>query len=245
MRLFAATALFATIVSIANLQAQSLAEHGAAAAGATIGTAAGKPISNAVTKIFGEVDDQAKSASKTNVKVVRPATPGEKPSPAGPVAPATGGGAQTLPAGPGPAPATAGPESTGTSKTDELTESASSARRARAEARRAATRVRRQRESAAIVEPPLTGGLPATPVAAPVPVEPVVKEPTPEEVAGIQVGASEKDVVDALGVPASRVTIPDDDGHLRESYQYWAKGSQIGTVRLDNGYVVKVEARRF
>jgi hypothetical protein len=240
MRLFAATALFATFVSIANLQAQSLAEHGAAAAGATIGTAAGKPISNAVTKIFGQVDDQAKSASKTDVKVVRPATPGEKPSPAGPAATATGGSAQTLPAGPGPAPATAGAGSSGGSP-DELTEPASAARRARAESRRAATRLRHQRESAAIEA---AAAVPA-PIAAPVPVEPVVKEPTPEEVAGIQIGASEKDVVDALGVPASRVTIPDDDGHLRESYQYWAKGSQIGTVRLDNGYVVKVEARRF
>src|SRR5712691_3316486 len=103
MRLFATIALFGTFVSIANLQAQSLAEHGAAAAGATIGTAAGKPISNAVTKIFGQVDDQAKSASKTNLKVVRPDSTGEKPSPAGPVVTA-GGGAQTLPAGPGPAP---------------------------------------------------------------------------------------------------------------------------------------------
>jgi hypothetical protein len=239
MRLLAATALFATFVSIANLQAQSLAEHGAAAAGATIGTAAGKPISNAVTKIFGQVDDQAKSASKTDVKVVRPASPGEKPSPAGPAATATGG-AQTLPAGPGPAPAAAGAGSPG-GTTDELTEPASAARRARAESRRAATRLRRQRESAASES---AASLPA-PIAAPVPVEPAVKEPTPEEVAGIQIGASEKDVVDALGVPASRVIIPDDDGHLRESYQYWAKGSQIGTVRLDNGYVVKIEARRF
>jgi hypothetical protein len=239
MRLLAATALFATFVSIANLQAQSLAEHGAAAAGATIGTAAGKPISNAVTKIFGQVDDQAKSASKTDVKVVRPASPGEKPSPAGPAATATGG-AQTLPAGPGPAPAAASAGSPG-GTTDELTEPASAARRARAESRRAATRLRRQRESAASES---AAALPA-PIAAPVPVEPAVKEPTPEEVAGIQIGASEKDVVDALGVPASRVIIPDDDGHLRESYQYWAKGSQIGTVRLDNGYVVKIEARRF
>jgi hypothetical protein len=240
MRLLAATALFATFVSIANLQAQSLAEHGAAAAGATIGTAAGKPLSNAVTKIFGQVDDQAKAAGKTDVKVVRPASTGEKSSPAGPAA--TAGGTEAFSPNPSPAPASAA--SPGTSKTDELTEPAAPSR-SRAESRRAATRVRRQHESAAVVGSPLTGAVPPTPVAAPVPVEPVVKEPTAEELAGIQIGASEKDVVDALGVPASRVTIPDDDGHLRESYQYWAKGSQIGTVRLDNGYVVKVEARRF
>ena len=240
MRLFATIALFGTFVSIANLQAQSLAEHGAAAAGATIGTAAGKPISNAVTKIFGQTEEQTKSASRTDVKVVRPVTPGEKPSPAGPAA-TTGGGAQTLPVGPGPTPVTAGSGSPETSTTDELTEPAASARRARAESRRAASRLRRQRESAAI-EP--TAALPP-PIAAPIPVEPVVKEPTPEEVAGIQIGANEKDVIAALGMPASHITIPDDDGHLRETYQYWAKGSQIGTVRLDNGLVVKVEARRF
>jgi hypothetical protein len=242
MRMFAATALFATFVSIANLEAQSLAEHGAAAAGATIGTAAGKPISNAVTKIFGQTEEQTKAASKTDVKVVRPATTGEKPSPAGPAAPAAGGSAQTLPAGPGPAPAPASARSRGTSTTDELTEPALAARRSRAESRRTASRLRRERESAASIDTTATLPLPS---AAPAPVEPVVKEPTPEQVADIQVGASESDVVAALGVPASRVTIPDDDGHLRETYQYWAKGSQIGTVRLDNGYVVKVEARRF
>ena len=233
MRLFAAIALFGSFVSIANLQAQSLAEHAAAAAGATIGTAAGKPISNAVTKIFGQTEDHTRAASTAGVKRAEP----EKPSPAGPAATATGG-AQT----PDAPPATASTGSSATSTTDELTEPASSARRSRAESRRTAARLRRQRESAAAIDP--TATLPA-PVAAPIPVEPVVKEPTAEEVAGIQIGASDRDVLAALGTPASRVTIPDDDGHLRESFQYWAKGSQIGTVRLDNGYVVKVEARRF
>jgi hypothetical protein len=239
MRSFAAIALFGTFLSIANLPAQSLAEHGAAAAGATIGTAAGKPMSNAVTKIFGQVDDQAKSASKTDVKVVRPTTTVEKPSPAGAAVPA-GGGAQTLPSGPGPSPAAASGGPRGTNTNDELTEPAAAAKRARAESRRAAARLRRERESAAA---DLAATLPE-PVAAPVPAEPIVKEHTPEEVAGIQVGASESDVLAALGEPASHVSIPDDDGHLRESYQYWAKGSQIGTIRLDNGHVVKVETRR-
>jgi hypothetical protein len=44
-----------------------------------------------------------------------------------------------------------------------------------------------------------------------------------------------------LGAPASHVIVPDDDGHLRESCQFWANGRQLGTVRLDNGQVVKVE----
>ena len=36
-----------------HVEARSLAEHAAAASGAAIGTSAGKPLSNAITKIFG------------------------------------------------------------------------------------------------------------------------------------------------------------------------------------------------
>jgi len=231
MRLLATIGLLGTFAAITTLQAQSLAEHAAAAAGATIGTAAGKPLSNAMTKIFGQVDEQGKTASKRGAKktesVVRPSTPAESTSPAGQSAPSTGGpeAFSPSPTGGGGAAAT----------TDESAEAAPAVR-----SRRSGRRAARQRESAVVLEQ-----LPPAQIAPPVPAEPVVKEPTPEEVAGIQVGSTEKDVIAALGAPASHVTIPDDDGHLRETYQYWAKGSQIGTVRLDNGYVVKVEARRF
>ena len=46
---------------------------------------------------------------------------------------------------------------------------------------------------------------------------------------------------EALGAPESKVSIPGDDGHLLEICQYWAKGEQIGTIRLDNGRVVSVQ----
>ena len=223
MRLFATIGLLGACVCIAGLRAQSLAEHGAAAAGATIGTAAGKPISNAVTKIFGQTEEQTRSAARTPIKkepIAAPTT--TTPSQAG---------AGSLPGPEG----SAGASSGGAAISEE-----SSERAAAASARRAA-RLRRQRESAVAIQ---SAALPP-PVAAPIPLAPLVKEPTPEEVANVKVGEDERDVLAALGVPASRVTIPDDDGHLRESYQYWAKGSQIGTVRLDNGVVVKVEARRF
>jgi hypothetical protein len=72
--------------------------------------------------------------------------------------------------------------------------------------------------------------------------EPVRKEPTAEDLAIIQVGASEEWVVAVLGQPESKVTIP-DDGHLLQICQYWSKGKQLGTVRLDNGQVVNVESR--
>jgi hypothetical protein len=72
-----------------------------------------------------------------------------------------------------------------------------------------------------------------------VPPEPQQKEPTAEELASIKVGATEKEMMATLGPPESRVTIP-DDGHLIEICQYWAKGKQLATYRLDNGQVVNV-----
>jgi hypothetical protein len=72
-------------------------------------------------------------------------------------------------------------------------------------------------------------------------VEPPRKEPTIEQLQSIQIGATHGDLQTVLGKPASQVIVPDDDGHLRESCQYWANGRQIGTVRLDNGQVVKVD----
>jgi hypothetical protein len=76
-----------------------------------------------------------------------------------------------------------------------------------------------------------------------VPPGPPQKRLTGQEFGLIQIGASAKQVLEVLGPPSSRVTIPDDDGHLRESLQYWVKGRPMGTVRLDNGRVVQIETR--
>jgi len=72
---------------------------------------------------------------------------------------------------------------------------------------------------------------------------PVVKEPSVQDVASIKVGVTANDLRAALGAPESRVSIPDDNGHLIEICQYWANGEQVGTIRLDNGHVVSVQAR--
>lgn len=233
MRLLGAVTVIAGLISIGSVEAQSLAEHGAAAAGATIGTAAGKPMSGAITKIFGDVDDQAKTAAKPAARPARAAT-AEKPSPAGSAAApsaVSGGGAAGGDGGSGSGPSG---RSAAPSKTDELVGAVIARRRAASKPRHSVSSL--QQSEAALPAP-----------IAPVPVfePPAPKEPTAEEVAGIKPGTSERDVLAALGVPASRVIIPDDDGHLRESYQFWAKGSPVGTVRLDNGYVVKVEARPY
>jgi hypothetical protein len=73
-------------------------------------------------------------------------------------------------------------------------------------------------------------------------VEKPMKDVTAEDLANIKIGSTGKDLQAALGVPESHVTVP-ADGHLIESCQYWAQGKQVGTVRLDNGQVVKVEIR--
>jgi len=73
------------------------------------------------------------------------------------------------------------------------------------------------------------------------PVAEAPKQPTVQEVASIKVGATAGELREALGAPESSVSVPDDDGHLRETFQYWANGTQIGTIRLDNGRVVSVQ----
>ena len=75
---------------------------------------------------------------------------------------------------------------------------------------------------------------PFAPIAPAIP-EPVIKEPSVEDIAAVKVGATSNEVAAALGAPESRVSIPDDDGRLLEICQYWSKGQQLGTVRMENG----------
>ena len=70
-----------------------------------------------------------------------------------------------------------------------------------------------------------------------------LKDISPEEFASIKVGTAEKDLAAVLGPAESRVSIPDDDGHLRVTCQYWSKGRLLGTILVDNGRVIAVEAR--
>jgi hypothetical protein len=83
--------------------------------------------------------------------------------------------------------------------------------------------------------------IPEAPITPVIPAEPVVKEPSAEEVSAVKVGETSTQLEAVLGAPESRVSIPDDDGHLLEICQYWAKGQQLGTIRLDNGRVVSVQ----
>jgi hypothetical protein len=209
MRWFASLTILGTFALAGIADAQSLAEHAAAAAGATIGTAAGKPLSNALGKIFGDVDKSTASSAgaKPKTAVSKPEPDHEKVAPLG----AAGAPAETSP---GPA----------TGAASEVL----------------ATHTSRAHSDRARAAAPLAPIPPPAPVAEPAP---VIKEPSVEELGSLHVGATEKEMLAALGVPESRVSIPDDDGHLRETCQYWAQGRPLGTVRLDNGQVVQVDVR--
>jgi hypothetical protein len=212
MRSFAPIALLGSFLLVTAVEAQSLAEHAAAASGATIGTAAGKPLSNAITKIFGQTDSTTKKAASASIdtKIANTKTPA-KPEPELESAPLVLAAPQSGGAGGGSVPS--------------MSSSAPSRHGGFAQRRSAAEYASTNPTVAVIAYQ-----------------EPPRKEPTAEELASIQVGASEQELVSTLGPPESKVTIP-DDGHMVQICQYWSNGKQLGTVRLDNGQVVNVEFR--
>lgn len=214
MRSLVLVALLGTSIASTHLAGQSLSEHAAAAAGATIGTAAGKPLGTSLGKIFSDVDKSSSTAAtpKTAKPVASKPAPVAAPDAAHAAAPA-------------PVIALAGGDDSPAGGGGTSSSSSSSSRR---------VGHRKQPELAPVAAEPIA---PVTPIVA----EPVVKEPTVQDVASIKVGATASELRATLGPPESKVSIPDDDGHLLEICQYWSKGEQIGTIRLDNGRVVSVQ----
>ena len=205
MRSLVLVGVLGSFLLAAGVQAQSLAEHAAAASGATIGTAAGKPLSSAITKIFGQADSSTKKAANADTRPARILDP-EAP-PKRQYAP-QGGGTDPIPyageSAAAPAPSRHGgftPRPAG-------------------------------RQLASVNARPQVAYIP----------EPPPKEPTAEEFASVQVGVTAKELFSTLGPPESKVTIP-DDGHLLEICQYWSKGKQLGTIRVDNGQVIQIDTR--
>ena len=212
MRSLAYTALLGSFIAT-GLPAQSLTEHAAAAAGATIGTAAGKPLGTSLGKIFGDVDKTTSTA--TTSKSTKPiVVKSAAPTPAeGTVHTAT---VVIAPSGSGGEGAAGGGSGAGNG----------------ASSRRSAHRSEL---------PPQPEPVTAEP--APIVIQaPVFKEPTAQDIANIHVGVTSSELHALFGAPESKVSIPEDDGHLLEICQYWAKGEQVGTVRLENGRVVSVQA---
>jgi hypothetical protein len=191
-----------------------LTEHAAAAAGATIGTAAGKPLGTALGKVFGEVDKNASTAAT--------------PKTAKPVV-------VTKPA------AVAPPETTAHASAPVAGSSGGVGDVAGGGGGGSSHHSAHRKTEPVPLEPEAAPPVSAAPIEAVV-ITPVAKEPSAQDVAGIQVGATFSELREALGAPESTVSIPGDDGHLLEICQYWAKGEPVGTIRLDNGRVVSVQA---
>jgi len=213
MRSFALV-LPASLIFAGFVQGQALTENAAAAAGAAVGSGAGKSLSDSMTKIFGDTDKQTAKAAKPDAKK-------ESKPPTSPTATATA-------------------KSSTIRSIDSPLIPQSGSHSASQSAGRAPRKPVLEDTTAATLSRPET----MSPLQPPAPIaEPVVKVPTVQDIANVKVGTTADDLLAALGQPSSRVSIPDDDGHLRETCQYWANGRQIGTVRLDNGQVVTVETR--
>jgi hypothetical protein len=99
-------------------------------------------------------------------------------------------------------------------------------------------------EPAAPTQPATPPTAPMLPTVQAVPPGPPQKNLTGQEFGLIRVGSTVKDVLQVLGPPSSRIVIPDDDGHLRETLEYWVKGNPMATVRADNGRVVDIDTER-
>ena len=84
---------------------------------------------------------------------------------------------------------------------------------------------------------------PVIPTVEAVPPGPPQKKLTGGEFKLIHMGSPVKEVLNVLGPPSSRMVVPDDDGHLRETLEYWMNGAPLGTVRLDNGRVIEIETK--
>src|SRR5579863_4035044 len=207
MRSLALSALLGSLVASTSLVGQSLTEHAAAAAGATIGTAVGKPIGTELGHVFGNVDKTMLKAGTTKPAKATTAT-ATKPAPD--ASPATTASTPVVPQ------SSAGGTTAGSAEVPAGGGGGGSSHHS-------------ARRNQAPVETAPVAAAPIVPVVA----EPVIKEPTVDEVASIKVGVTSSELRAALGAPQSTISIPDDDGHLREVLQYWAKGEPIGVIRLD------------
>ena len=94
---------------------------------------------------------------------------------------------------------------------------------------------------------------PATPPPPPpAPVIPVQAQPpgppqknlTGQEFQSVHMGATLREVLNLLGPASSRIVVPDEDGHLLETLQYWVNGIPAATIRLDNGRVVEIRSKQ-
>jgi hypothetical protein len=237
--------------------AQSLTEFGGAAATGAAGGAAGKPVSDGLTAIFGKVDSTAKAAAKQGPSKEVPAKQ-PPPDESEATKPATAGAATTAAAssdsGPAlkPVPKAAikpvgGPPAKAAAKS-ETPPAAPPFAAPPVKAKGTGSRAIPD----SVPDPPAPAGQrtavtkPAPAPPPPPPVEAAVLPPPPppreasaEDLKGIAPGTAREEVL-KLGPPASRISMF-DDGHLLEIYSYATRNTPIGVVRLNDGAVSRVE----
>jgi hypothetical protein len=249
--------------------AQTMTEFGAAAATGTVGGAAGKSVSNGLTAIFGKVDEQTKAAAKPASPKPETAPKQEAASAAAPAVPAAPGSATTPPVSSGPAPvsdtvttppaagaapkAAIKPPAKATSGTTSGQAAKSATKPASSPA--IAAHATPKAASVSVPDPPppaVSHAAISKPVqapaskpeeeAAPIPLPPPPpRQASAEDLKAIAPGTIREEVL-KLGAPASRISMI-DDGHLLEIYSYMNKDTMLGSVRLSDGTVSRVEIR--
>jgi len=216
------------------------AEVGAAAAIGTVGSAAGKKVSDGVLEVSGKIGEQTKEAAQ------EPDPPSPKPVTTKPSAPSTPPDSADAPAASKPA-AKPKPKAAikPAPKPDTVPEPA------------APTGVVRINHGVpySVPDPPAPSSQHSaaskTPQPASAPeaeITPVLPLPSPqpreatiEDLKAIIPGTGREDLL-KLGSPASRITMI-DDGHLLEIYSYMTRDMTFGVVRLSDGRVSRVELR--
>lgn len=132
-----------------------------------------------------------------------------------------------------------------TRATDSLFENAPGRAHALEEAQReAAERQKSQKPVKPDGEAPATPRAPAIPTVQAVPPGPPQKNLRGDEFRLLHAGSTIKDVLSLLGPPSSRLAIPDDDGHLRETLQYRVNGAPAATIFVQDGHVVQIETKQ-
>jgi hypothetical protein len=184
-----------------------MVDYAAAATGATAGVAAARPVSDSLTKIFGNT--AAATSKAAHVEADKPSSERRL---------ITLRADSRTPKAPGNAPANAStksPEAVAPAGAEE------------------APMIESLFGAPAIPDTEIPKSTFADAIPNPAPLPP--PEMTTESFHNVAAGMSRTDLL-RMGFPASKITM-DEDGHLLEIYSYSQGGSRVGTVRLVDGAV--------
>jgi len=201
-----------------------MTEFGAVAAGATVGGASGKAVSDGMSTIFGKVNEQTVKAASKGEEKVRETPRAASVTPAANEAIATDAPASTT-----------GVETGSKGKTADRFVPPPPAAIKQAP--------RKNASMPTVLEMSARVTIPFAPftLADALPAKPIPPPPTMtvESFKKIALGMRRSDVL-KLGEPASRVAMF-EDSHMVEMFSYRAAGERFGRLRLEDGVVVNIE----